>query len=190
MAEGLQELVRSRELVLKEVCAALRAVDPMQIDALVDTIRGADKVFVTGVGRVRLSMMAWVKRLNHLGIRAYCVGDLNEPAISNQDLLLVGSGSGESVVPLAIARVASSLGAKIVHIGSNPSSSLAPIADFMLRIPVRTRLELEDELPSEQIMTSLFEQVLFILGDVVCLIIAKREELDLAGLWLHHANLE
>ncbi len=41
------------------------------------------------------------------------------------------------------------------------------IADFMVRIPVRTKNYLEDAIDSCQPMTSLFEQSVLLLGDVL-----------------------
>jgi 6-phospho-3-hexuloisomerase len=179
------------DLILGELGQALGAVEEGQVDALAEAVLTADKVFAVGVGRVFLSLQAIVKRLNHLGIRAWCVGEINEPAITERDLLIVASGSGESVVPLGIAGVACKRGARIVHIGSNPSSSLAPLTDLFVRIPVRTRLSRPDEIPSTQIMTSLFEQSLLLLGDALALILKDRLGIrDLDTLWQYHANLE
>lgn len=180
----------SCSLILDEVRRALDLVDPIQVEAFVAALLGAEKVFVVGVGRVMLSLQAFAKRLNHLGIPTYCVGDVNEPAITDRDLLVVGSGSGESVVPVAIARIARKHRATITHIGSNPNSSLAPIADLFVRIPAQSRLGLPDELRSAQIMSSLFEQSLYIFGDVVALMIARRRNLNIQDLWRYHANLE
>jgi 6-phospho-3-hexuloisomerase len=64
------------------------------------------------------------------------------------------------------------------------------IADFMVRIPVRTKLYLEDEIDSQQPMTSLFEQTLLLLGDIVAKIIIDRKNINLKELWQFHANLE
>lgn len=179
------------QLVLGELAQALGAVEEAQVEALAQATLAADKVFAVGVGRVLLSLQAMVKRLNHLGIRAWFVGEINEPAITARDLLIVASGSGESVVPLGIARVARRHGARIAHIGSNPKSSMAPLTDLFIRLPVRTRLELPDEIPSRQIMTSLFEQSLLLLGDVLAMILAERRQIrDVSGLWQFHANLE
>jgi 6-phospho-3-hexuloisomerase len=182
--------VDSYLLILNEIRCALDAVDPAQVEQFLKALVGAEKVFVIGVGRVMLSLQAFAKRLNHLGIPTYCVGDINEPAITERDLLLVGSGSGESVVPVAIAQRAHHFGAKIVHLGSNPYSSLAPLTDIFVRIPVKTKLCLPDEIRSDQIMSSLFEQALYVLGDAVTLSFARRHNLDLTGLWQYHANLE
>jgi 6-phospho-3-hexuloisomerase len=181
---------QARDLVLGEVTRSLEAVDPAQAEALLDAMLAADRVFLVGVGRVMLALQAFAKRLNHLGIRAHCVGDVNEPAITPVDLLIVASCSGRSAVPVTIAGIARRHGARIAHIGSNPGGPLAPLADLFVRIPVHSRLELPDEIPSQQLMTSLFEQSLLLFGDALALMISRRLGLDPAALWQHHANLE
>jgi 6-phospho-3-hexuloisomerase len=178
------------KLVLDEINNALTSADIASIEKLTDDVCKADKVFLIGVGRVMMSLEAFAKRLSHLGIDANCVGDITEPAITDKDILIVGSGSGESIVPVAIAKKAKSLGAKVIHIGSNPNGSMKDYCDYMVRIPVRTRLYLEDEIDSKQIMTSLFEQSLLILGDVIAKMIVDERKIDLRELWQYHANLE
>ncbi|MEG2677541.1 MAG: sugar isomerase, partial [Oscillospiraceae bacterium] len=81
-------------------------------------------------------------------------------------------------------------GAKIIHIGSNPNSELKDISEFMVRIPVRTKYYLDDEIDSCQPMTSLFEQSLLLLGDITAKMIVDRKNLDMKELWQYHANLE
>ena len=39
-------------------------------------------------------------------------------------------------------------------------------------------------------MTSLFEQTLLLLGDIVAKMIIERRELEMKALWQYHANLE
>ena len=39
-------------------------------------------------------------------------------------------------------------------------------------------------------MTSLFEQTLLLLGDIVAKMLIDRQGLDMKGLWQYHANLE
>jgi 6-phospho-3-hexuloisomerase len=177
-------------LILQELHMALNAVDSNQVEQFVDALLQARQVFVIAVGRSLLSLQAVAKRLNHLGITCHCVGAINEPAITKDDLLVVASGSGESVIPVTIAKVARKYGVRIVHIGSNPQSSLAPLTDLFVRIPVRTKLALPEELESQQIMSSLFEQAVLLLGDAVTLMIAERRKSNLQDLWQYHANLE
>jgi len=177
--------------VLGELKRTLDSVDPAQLERLRDEILKADQVFFVGVGRVMLALQCVCKRLAHLGIRAHYVGEITEPAITKDDLLIVGSGSGGSLFPLGIAKKArAAVDCTIVHIGSNPNSEMKDIADFMVRLPVRTKWYLEDEIDSCQPMTSLFEQSVLLLGDVLAKMIIEEKNLDMKGLWQYHANLE
>lgn len=177
--------------VLEELSRTLNSIDPASLERLADEILAADQVFFVGVGRVLLSLQSVCKRLAHLGIKAHYVGEITEPAITKNDLLIVGSGSGASLFPLGIAKKArSAADCRIVHIGSNPNSEMKDIADFMVRIPVRTKFYLEDEIDSCQIMTSLFEQAVLLVGDVLAKMIVERRQLDMKSLWQYHANLE
>ena len=177
--------------VLDELNRTLNSIDPASLERLADEILAADQVFFVGVGRVLLSLQSVCKRLAHLGIKAHYVGEITEPAITKNDLLIVGSGSGASLFPLGIAKKArSAADCRIVHIGSNPNSEMKDIADFMVRIPVRTKFYLEDEIDSCQIMTSLFEQAVLLVGDVLAKMIVERRQLDMKSLWQYHANLE
>lgn len=176
--------------VLDEITKALENIDIVALEKLANDILSADKVFFVGVGRVEMSLEAIAKRMSHLGINAHCVGDVCEPAITDKDLLIVGSGSGMSLFPVAIGRRAKEFNAKVVHIGSNPKGDMAGIADYMVRIPVRTKLYLDDEIDSCQPMTSLFEQSLLLLGDILAKIIIEDKNINLNNLWNFHANLE
>lgn len=181
----------SKNIVLDEINKIFAYVNEEEVTELVEMICSAEKVFVVGVGRVLLMLQAMTKRLNHLGIEANFVGAIDEPAITDKDLLIVGSGSGESAVPLAIVKIAKKYNAKIAHIGSNSNSSMTPCEDLFVRIPCSTKLNLEDEIKSNQVMSSLFEQSLLLLSDMVAMmIVEKRGITDLHALWRKHANLE
>ena len=190
-ADFAQKYETASEDVLAELKKTMESIDPASLERLVDEVLKADQVFFGGVGRVMLALQCICKRFAHLGIRAHCVGEINEPAIKKDDLLIVGSGSGGSLFPLGIARKArASVDCTIVHIGSNPNSEMKDIADFMVRIPVRTKNYLEDEIDSCQPMTSLFEQSVLLLGDVLAKMIIEQRHLDMRSLWQYHANLE
>ncbi|KAA8727664.1 6-phospho-3-hexuloisomerase [Ewingella americana] len=180
----------AREKIVRELDTTLNSISAESILALVDKIEKADKVFFVGVGRVLLSLEAIAKRLAHLGVKTYVVGQITEPAITSNDLLIVGSGSGESMFPLGIARKAKTFNATVAHIGANPNSSMGEFTDLFIRIPVQTKLNLPGEIPSIQPMTSLFEQSLLILGDTIALMIVEEKKIDMHSLWQLHANLE
>lgn len=190
-ADFSQKYETASEDVLAELKKTMESIDPASLERLVDEVLKADQVFFVGVGRVMLALQCICKRFAHLGIRAHCVGEINEPAIKKDDLLIVGSDSSGSLFPLGIARKArASVDCTIVHIGSNPNSEMKDIADFMVRIPVRTKNYLEDEIDSCQPMTSLFEQSVLLLGDVLAKMIIEQRHLDMRSLWQYHANLE
>lgn len=176
--------------VTAEISKTLASIDGIEVENLLTQITQADKVFFVGVGRVLLSLQAIAKRLAHLGIETVVVGQITEPAITGKDLLIVGSGSGESAFPLAIARKAKEFNATVIHIGSNPRSSMENYSDGFVRIPVSTKLALPGEIPSIQPMTSLFEQSLLVLGDTLALTLVKRQNINMHELWQFHANLE
>lgn len=180
------------DVVLDEIARTLASIDTESLERLSKEILEADQVFFIGVGRVLLSLQSVCKRFAHLGIKTHYVGEITEPHFNEGDLLIVGSGSGGSLFPLNIAKKARATvpGCKIVHIGSNPNSEMKEIADFMVRIPVRTKNYLEDEIDSVQPMTSLFEQSVLLVGDILAKMMIENQHLDMKGLWQYHANLE
>ena len=180
----------NQEKVLAELRATLGNISADEVERLIEMVEAAENVFFVGVGRVLLSLQAMAKRLAHMGIKTYIVGQITEPAITERDLLIVGSGSGESMFPLGIARKAKSFHASVVHIGANPESSMKAYSDLFVRIGVKTKLNLPSEIPSIQPMTSLFEQSLLLLGDIVALELIGKRKINMHELWQFHANLE
>jgi len=178
------------KLIIYECDEMLKRIKIEQTEEFIKLLCSSRRVFFIGVGRVMLSLEAMAKRFAHLGIETHVVGDINEPHFDKEDLLVVGSGSGESIVPVAIAKKAKEVGGKIVHIGSNPTGTIAKLCDLQVRIPAQTKLNLEDEFKSNQSMTSLFEQVLLLYGDTVAALIIEEKHLDIKALWDTHANLE
>ncbi|MBA4493050.1 SIS domain-containing protein [Paenactinomyces guangxiensis] len=176
--------------IINELGNTLRNINTEEVEQLIDKIQKAEKVFFVGVGRVLLSLKSIAKRFAHLGINCYIVGEITEPAITEKDLLIVGSGSGETAFPLIIAKKAKQFNATVAHIGANPQSSMREYADLFIKIPVSTKLQLPGEIPSIQPMTSLFEQSLLLLGDTIALMIIKDKDIDMHALWQYHANLE
>ena len=100
MAEDFASRYESaRREVLGELARALGSVDPASLERLKDDILAADQVFFVGVGRVMLSLQCICKRLAHLGVNAHYVGEITEPHLNKEDLLIVGSGSGSVISP-------------------------------------------------------------------------------------------
>jgi len=179
---------RNTGTVLLELRDVLVNISPEDLEKFIVELNTAEKIFFVGVGRVKLSLEAIAKRLSHLGYDTHMVGDMNEPAITEKDLLIVGSGSGNTVVPVAIAKRAKELRATVLHLGSNKDGAVSKYVDVFVRIPANTKYKKEGEVESKQPMTSLFEQSLLLFGDIVVMSILNGE--DIEGLWECHANLE
>lgn len=180
----------TQQLIADECAKSLSAIDAEQVSQYLKLVLSAEKVFFVGVGRVLLALECIAKRYAHLGIQTVIVGQITEPAITKKDVLIVGSGSGETLFSAGIARKAKGLGVKVIHIGSNPNSGLSEIVDLFVRIPVESRAKLEDEIHSKQPMTSLFEQTLLLFGDTTAMMMVKEKQIELEKLWEYHANLE
>ncbi|WP_392561837.1 6-phospho-3-hexuloisomerase [Orbus sturtevantii] len=179
---------QNEKTIIKELDMVLSSIENMQIEQLITALLTAEKVFIIGVGRVKISLSALAKRLNHLGIKTWLVGDINEPAINNNDLLLIGSGSGESVIPKQIAICAQKYHAKIAHLTSSPTSTIAKMANIVVDFHCNSKSG--DGIKTIQPMTTLFEQSLLIFGDLICLELAKRKQLTASQVASQHANLE
>lgn len=186
----ISDYAEAKNAVLSECEKALMNINYRQIEEYLQYVLNAEKVFFVGVGRVMLALQCIAKRYAHLGIHAVVVGEITEPAITPKDVLIVGSGSGETLFPLGIARKANSIGAKVVHIGSNPNSSMTEVEDLFVRIPVESRAKAADEIHSVQPMTSLFEQSLLLFGDITAMMIVEDRKINVGDLWQYHANLE
>ncbi|MDO4523666.1 MAG: 6-phospho-3-hexuloisomerase [Eubacteriales bacterium] len=180
----------SKNIILQECTASLSAIKTETVAQYMSMLLKAEKVFFVGVGRTLLALECIAKRYAHLGIHAVVVGQITEPAITEKDVLIVGSGSGETLFPSGIARKAKAIGAKVIHIGSNPESGLKSVVDLFVRIPVESRAKLADEIHSRQPMTSLFEQSLLLFGDTTAIMMVNERNIDLDELWKFHANLE
>ena len=122
-------------IIVQELADVLDHMDETQIDALVNLIANARKVFFVGVGRVELALEAIAKRLAHLGVDTVMVGQITEPAICGQDLLIVGSGSGKTGFPLFIAGKAKSFGAKVARIGIVEDCPMKQYTDLFVHVP-------------------------------------------------------
>lgn len=93
MSDFAEKYDEASEEVLAELKKTLESVDATALERLAQEILKADQVFFVGVGRVMLALQCVCKRFAHLGIKAHYVGEITEPAIKKDDLLIVGSGS-------------------------------------------------------------------------------------------------
>jgi len=198
----MKSLKAKTNAVISEIKQCLSSVSDKQTQKLINEIILAQRVFLVAIGRVNLSLQCFGKRLAHLGIKVELVGSLTEKPATSKDLLIVASGSGESLIPVQIVKKAKSIGCKIFLITSAKKSTIKKMANFYVELKTPTKKDFTNNLneslfdsasksqKSVQPMSSLFDQVLHIYGDIVSLGIIDKLKINKNKLWKHHANLE
>ncbi|MFC4102085.1 6-phospho-3-hexuloisomerase [Paenibacillus xanthanilyticus] len=176
--------------ILQELERTLQGVRPDEIAALAERVASSQAIFVAGAGRSGFMMRAFAMRLMHMGFRAYVVGETVTPGIAADDLLVVGSGSGETQTLVAMAAKAKSLGAVVAVLTVVPESTLGRLASDRVVVPAATKDGAAGTAASGQPMGSLFEQTLLLLLDTIIMHLMERKALEGAAMFSNHANLE
>jgi len=181
--------------VLAEVGDVLREVDESAVSALQEKLAAARRVFVAGAGRSGLVMRAFAMRLMHLGLTVHVVGDPTTPSLQAEDILVIGSGSGETGSLQGMARKARQIGAGVALITIVPESTIGRLADPVIRLDApspKAAKPSDGRSPrtSIQPMGSLFEQGLLLLLDIVVLRMAAVAGISPEAMFQRHANLE
>lgn len=114
-----------------------------EIINMLDVIINAreNKILLLGTGRSGFVGRAFALRLMHLGFNVYVSGETITPALSPDDLVLAISGSGTTTTVVAQAEVAKSVGTKIIALTSHQDSPLAKLADYIVVVKGRTKID-------------------------------------------------
>ena len=177
--------------ILEEIGSTLRRFDHREMELILDALDSAARVFCAGSGRSGLMMRSFAMRLMHMGFQAYVVGETVTPAIGGNDLLIIGSGSGETGSLRIMAEKAKTVGAYIALFTVMPESSIGGIADHVVHIPATTaKANVPGGTDTVQSRGSLFEQCLFVLLESLVLTIMQKSGFDPDHIMMRHANLE
>lgn len=174
--------------VLQEINNVLQQVDHTECEVLLQALRSAPRIYLTGMGRGGLSVKAFAMRLMHLGFEAFVVGETNTPRLRSGDLLLIASCSGETGTSVHLARKARQAGATLALITASPHSTLAGLTDMVVCLPAKNSGESEPV--TRQPMSSLFEQSLLLFGDALVLQLMEACSVSEADMLSRHTNLE
>jgi 6-phospho-3-hexuloisomerase len=126
----------------------------------------------------------------HMGIEAFVVGETVTANLEQGDLLIIGSGSGETNTLITIAEKATKLGGTVSLITTSPESTLGRLADIIVPLPGAQKDKLNSNYYTIQPMGSLFEQTLLLFYDALILRFMEIKELDSNKMYGKHANLE
>ena len=135
----------SIEAILDNIRDAEEYLVEEDVAKFIEIITSCDNIFVTGAGRSGLAAKAFAMRLMHLGLSSYVVGETISPAINEGDCILAISGSGETNTIVTAAKISKNRGAKVLAFTSYPESSLGQLADCVVLVKGRTKVEADDE---------------------------------------------
>jgi 6-phospho-3-hexuloisomerase len=169
------------------------------INLLITARKENKRVFVIGAGRSGLIARAFAMRLLHLGFNVYVIGETILPRASPGDILIAISGSGRTKLVVAAAEAAKGALMKVVAITTYPDSPLGRMADIVVRIPGRTKMAVEEDYISRQILGiheplaplgTLFEDTTLIFLDGIIVELMNRLGVTEEELMNRHANIE
>lgn len=150
-------------------------------DTLKEYLDNSNRIFISAAGRSFLQMKGFAMRLMHIDYDVVIVGEVTTPSIKENDLLIVGSGSGETFGILTQLRKAKKIGAKTFVITQSPNSSMAKEADGAIILP---------KINSIQHGGSQIEQFLGLTLDAFIMGMMNERGLDVNHIMINHANLE
>lgn len=156
-------------VILSELDSALKTSDFADLHNFISKITSASNIVVFGAGRVGLMMKTFAMRLNHLGLNSFFLGEINLPATGKGDLLVIGSGSGNTKSVVSIAQIAQSKGLDIISVTSNVDSKIAELSSSLVHLNCQTKESVAEPKLSIQPMTTIFEQSLLIFLDALVL---------------------
>ncbi|NHN35400.1 6-phospho-3-hexuloisomerase [Paenibacillus agricola] len=176
--------------IIKELNQTVNLIADEEADKLVDRILRSKKVFVAGAGRSGLMVRAFAMRMMQMGIEAYVVGETVTPNLGKDDLLIIGSGSGETKSLVPMAEKAKSLSGSVAIVTISPESTIGKIADIIVKLPGSPKDQTDSGYKTIQPMGALFEQTLLVFCDAVILKMMDSQKLDSNTMFSRHANLE
>ena len=168
--------------ILDEVTLAFEGVSEESMDSVVlEILNCKGSIICIGAGRMGFALKGFSMRLSHLGFRAFMLGDTSLPRVTENDLIIVGSSTGETPSIKLFAEQAKMAGSRIVLVTCTLSSSIALLADKILSYP---------PIESGQLMKTYHEQVTWLLYDALAQLVVDQMQLDLSWIEHNHSILE
>lgn len=141
--DAINEMIGNVQEVSQEL-------DEQTINEMMGLIISSKSIFVLGLGRSGLVAKAFAMRLMHLGFNVYVVGETITPAIHDDDCLVAISGSGETSYIISTANITHKRGAKIIAVTSYDESTLGKMADLVVHVKGRTKVDMEKDYITRQ----------------------------------------
>ena len=178
---------KSIEYIQYKVKDILSKISQDDIDQVKKLFFDSNRIFVYGAGRSGLVAKAFAIRLVHLGFQTFVIGETITAPVQKGDLVVIVSGSGETIPAVMTADIAHNLGARVISITGKKKSEVAKYADITLYISASCNdIERKKYAP----LGTLFEASVWILLDglIADLLESKNETEE--NMRRRHATLE
>ncbi len=182
--------------VQNEIKEVLDSIDESKLNKLVDILSIPNvKVLGYSAGRMGFGLKAFMMRLNHLGIKAYWFGDNYVPPMNENDIFICCSNSGTTKSVANIMDIfRTKANGKVVAFVGNEDSKMGKEADLTIKFKTcNGGLNSADDpskINSIQPMTTLTEQAMFILFDIVTIMLIDKLNINLNETKQFHSNIE
>jgi len=177
----------SIKYIQRKVKDILETVSQEDIDKVRNLFFISNRIFVYGAGRSGLVAKAFAIRLVHLGFQTFVIGETITAPVQKGDLVVIISGSGETIPAVMTAEIANNLEAYVVSITAKKKSEIAKFANVTLFISAACN---EEERKRFAPLGTLFEASVWILLDglIAYLLDSKNETEEVMR--SRHATLE
>lgn len=134
------DTLKYAQQIIEELQCSISQLDQQEAERMAELLLQSNKVFVAGAGRSGLMGRAFAMRLMHVGKEAYVVGETVTPGIEPGDVLVLGSGSGETKGLISMAEKAKGVGAEVIAVTIAPDSTVGRLASYVVKLPGSTKI--------------------------------------------------
>ena len=184
------DILKYAQQIIEELQCSISQLDHQEAERMAELLLQSNKVVVAGAGRSGLMGRAFAMRLMHVGKEAYVVGETVTPGIEPGDVLVLGSGSGETKGLISMAEKAKGVGAEVIAVTIAPDSTVGRLASYVVKLPGSTKDQTSGGYSTIQPMASLFEQTMLVFYDAVILRMMEKTGQTTKQMFGKHANLE
>ena len=178
---------KSIEYTQHKIKDILSKVSHDDVERFTDLFFTSNRIFVYGAGRSGIVAKAFAIRLVHLGFQTFVIGETITEPVQKGDLVIIVSGSGETIPAVMTAEITRDLGAKVVSITGKKKSEIARYADVTLFISAACN---EIERKKYAPLGTLFEASVWILLDGIIADLLDRKNETEENMRRRHATLE
>jgi len=187
--EKEEEIVFTKSInyIQRKINDILRSVSTEDIEKIKKLFFKSNRIFVYGAGRSGLVAKAFAIRLVHLGFETFVIGETITAPVQKGDLVIIISGSGETIPAIMTADIAHGIGAKVVSVTGKKNSDVAKYADITLYLSATCK---DAERKQYAPLGTLFEASVWILMDgIVADLLESKHETE-ETMRKRHATLE